>query len=267
MGTSKFVFFYAAPFRYPNVACGFLFRPSLEIENTATASASPFDSGGLVDFFDRRDPVEPLRDFLARHELPIPDHRRYLSRSMDALFLEPMHYIQGRGPHSAGPIGLKARVPEADQRIWTHEVRIPSLVRIQTRHLQAVFAPRGLVRRNATLRTFFKWCANRDVDTIMFEALGNNNFEQLQRMPSLFRAQTKLEPEMVERIQIDGLEIIGYADSLTEDMVPAIVPPVFRSKHSPDRVFVPPYHMNRSSFTTRPKSPSVNSGTLPRLEK
>ena len=50
--------------------------------------------------------------------------------------------------------------------------------------------------------------------------------------------------DMADPIQIDGLEIIGYADALTATMVPSIVPPVFRSKQLPRSVYLPPYHMN-----------------------
>ena len=48
MGTANCVFLYAAPFRYPNTTCGFLFSPSLEEERRDDGAASPFDSGGLV---------------------------------------------------------------------------------------------------------------------------------------------------------------------------------------------------------------------------
>ena len=37
------------------------------------------------------------------------------------------------------------------------------------------------------------------------------------------------------------LDVIGYAESLTPESWPAIVPPVFRLRSCPDRVFVPPY--------------------------
>lgn len=37
------------------------------------------------------------------------------------------------------------------------------------------------------------------------------------------------------------LDVIGYAESLTPESWPAIVPPVFRLRGCPDRVFVPPY--------------------------
>src|SRR5271167_4913263 len=51
MGTAGSVFFYVAPFRYPNTNCGLLFAKSLESEYTNNAAASPFDSGGLRKIF------------------------------------------------------------------------------------------------------------------------------------------------------------------------------------------------------------------------
>ena len=50
---------------------------------------------------------------------------------------------------------------------------------------------------------------------------------------------------MVDRIQLEGLQIIGYADDLPDTMLPSVVPPVFQSKAEPNRIFLPPYHMNR----------------------
>lgn len=40
------------------------------------------------------------------------------------------------------------------------------------------------------------------------------------------------------------LEIAGYANVLSETMLPSVVPPVFRLKAEPDRVFLPPYQYN-----------------------
>lgn len=75
LGTAGFVFFYVAPFQYPKTGCGLLFARSLEEYYRDDGVATPFDSGALVDVFTRPDPAEPPREFLARHELPVPDHR------------------------------------------------------------------------------------------------------------------------------------------------------------------------------------------------
>jgi hypothetical protein len=43
---------------------------------------------------------------------------------------------------------------------------------------------------------------------------------------------------------LDELEIVGYANVLTETMLPSVVPPVFRLKADHGRALVPPYHIN-----------------------
>ena len=99
--------------------------------------ATPFDSGGLLKCFVLPGPETP-QQFLARHELPIPEHRRYLRLSMDTLFSHPRDYVEGTEPCRPGPIGLSG----GDCRRWTHEVRIPDRIFFRGGHLQAAFAPR-----------------------------------------------------------------------------------------------------------------------------
>jgi len=48
---------------------------------------------------------------------------------------------------------------------------------------------------------------------------------------------------MREPLPINALEIIGYANRLTETMRPAVVPPIFRMKSEHGRIFLPPYVM------------------------
>lgn len=43
---------------------------------------------------------------------------------------------------------------------------------------------------------------------------------------------------------VDDLEIVGYANVLSETMLPSVVPPVFRLKAEPGRAFLPPYSFN-----------------------
>ena len=59
LGTQDSVFFYVAPFRYPNTGCGLLFSRTLEEESAATGTSTPFDSGGLASRYTRPDPAEP----------------------------------------------------------------------------------------------------------------------------------------------------------------------------------------------------------------
>jgi hypothetical protein len=43
---------------------------------------------------------------------------------------------------------------------------------------------------------------------------------------------------------IADVEVVGYADVLKANMLPSVVPPVFRVKDDPDCVLVPPYLLN-----------------------
>src|ERR1035437_233103 len=177
LGTADSVFFYVSPFRYPNTTCGLLFAKSLESPHRDAGVATPFDSGGLMKIFVRPDPAEPLWDFLARHELPIPEHRRYLGLSMAVLFGKSEDYFEGTDPQRPGPIGLTG----GDHRRWTHEVRIPDRVFVRGSHLQAVFATTAQVARGSAVRSLFQWCEGEGVDSIAFATPRGNDFEALRR--------------------------------------------------------------------------------------
>jgi hypothetical protein len=177
LGTTASVFFYVAPFRYPSTACGFLFSSTLKPNHKDGASATPFDSGGLTSVFKEDLAAEAPRQFLKRHELPVPDHRRYLCLCMHALFESPMDYVDGIEPKLAGPIGLT----RGDQRRWTHEVRVPDAVDLRGGHLQAVFAPKSRVKSDRRIRQFFEWCLIQNVDRIEFETARGDDFEMLRK--------------------------------------------------------------------------------------
>jgi hypothetical protein len=177
LGTAGSVFFYVSAFRYPNTTCGFLFAKSLESRRSDDGVATPFDSGGLLEWLTRPDPVEPPRDFLARHELPVPEHRRYLGLSIAVLFDKSEDYFEGTDPLRPGPIGLTG----GDHRRWTHEVRIPDRVFVRGSHLQAVFATTAQVARDSAVRSLFQWCEGEGVDSIAFAAPRRNVFEALRR--------------------------------------------------------------------------------------
>ena len=177
LGTAGSVFFYVSPFRYPNTGCGFLFAKTLESDRSDDGVATPFDSGGLLKVFTRLDAAEPPRAFLSRHELPIPEHRRYLGLSMEVLFDKPEDYVEGLEPRLPGPIGLTG----GDRRRWTHEVRISDQVLVRGSHLQAVFAPRARVAADPEVEELFRWCAREGVDHISFDTPRRNDFEALRR--------------------------------------------------------------------------------------
>ena len=177
LGTVGSVFFYVAPFRYPHTGCGLLFAHTLELQHENDGVATPFDSGGLVKKFDRTNPAVSPQEFLSHHELPIPDHRRYLRQSMDALFHKPEDYVEGLQPRWPGPIGLNG----GDERRWTHEVRIPDRVPVRGSHLQAAFAPKARVAANPAVEDLFQWCATEGVDRISFDTPRGDDFEALRR--------------------------------------------------------------------------------------
>jgi hypothetical protein len=179
LGTSGDVFFYLAPFRYPRTACGLLFSGTLEDEHQDDGVGTPFDSGGLHRHLRRRDPLEPARTFLDRHELPIPQHREYLENSMRFLFRSPKDYVEGIGPFSPGPLGLSSG--DEDSRRWTHEVRLPGRVFLRSGHLQAVFASRSVIGASRPVEELFKWCAREGVDNIPFDNPSGDDFGELKR--------------------------------------------------------------------------------------
>jgi hypothetical protein len=177
LGTADSVFFFVSPFRMPHTGCGLLFAASVESHSWDDGVATPFDSGGLLRVFTRPDPVEPPREFLSRHEFPIPEHRRYLGLSMEVLFDKPEDYIEDLDPRLPGPIGLTG----GDRRRWTHEVRIPNRVFVRSGHLQAVFAPTARVAADPEVESLFQWCATEGVDRICFDTPSGNDFEGLRR--------------------------------------------------------------------------------------
>lgn len=176
LGTANSVFFYAAPFRFPHTGCGFLFNHRLEQAHRDDGVAVPFDSGGLVNVFTRPNPAESAVEFLARHELPLPEHRDYLRKSLEQLFAHPLDYLNGNDPRHPGPIGLTG----GDRRRWTHEVRLPDQVYVKTGWLQALFIPVSRVA-DAPIQKMLRWCEHQGIDIESFHGSRENDFETLLR--------------------------------------------------------------------------------------
>lgn len=180
LGTAGSIFFFVSPFRYPQTNCGLLFARSLELQHREDGIATPFDSGGLKDVFTRRDPAETPRAFLANHEMPLPDHRRYLGLSMQVLFDNPVDYIVGKEPCRIGPIGLTG----GDQRRWTHEVRIPARVDVRgSQHTPAsCLRASGAGGERPWGRIAFPMvCEVEGVDRETFDTPGGNDFTALRQ--------------------------------------------------------------------------------------
>lgn len=175
LDTAGYVFLYASSFAFPNSGCGLLFAPSLERERPGEASATPFDSGGLVKVFRRVDMGESARDFFARHELPVSGYRDYLARCLDTLFAAPLDYLAGWEPRFPCPLGLSL----GDQRRWTHEVRIPDQVHVRGAHLQALFVPRRL-SLHPEIEPLLNWTLSEGYDVEIFETGRENDFDALK---------------------------------------------------------------------------------------
>ncbi len=48
---------------------------------------------------------------------------------------------------------------------------------------------------------------------------------------------------MTKTYNLTDLEIVGYSDVLTDDLVPRIVPPIFRLRADPGRLVIPPFRL------------------------
>jgi hypothetical protein len=130
-----------------------------------------------VNKFSRQNSAEPAIDFLARHEMPVPEHRDYLRQTMLLLFRRPRDYIEGNDPRWPGPIGLTG----GDRRRWTHEGRIPEKVFVRSAHLQAAFARRALAGSDPAVESLYRWCDLQGLDFIMFDTPRGDDCEVLQR--------------------------------------------------------------------------------------
>ena len=176
MGTTGYVFLYAGPFRYPGTGLGWLFSSTLEEQHRMDGVATPFDSGGLVKHLTRQDPSEPMRQFLARHELPLPEHRDYLHLCLARLFGSATDYFDGVNPRLPGPIGLSG----GDCRRWTHEVRISGHLHVRTATLQAFFVARSRIA-DPEIEQMARWCDLQGIDRRVFDAPRGKEFEALRR--------------------------------------------------------------------------------------
>lgn len=149
----------------------------MEAAYCVDGSASPFDSGGLVQYFDWPTKCsETPRQFLERHELPIPGHRRFLHLRL-AQFPELEGYFDSGAATVEDPIGLQGGDPI---RRRMHEVRIPAKIDIQSPHLQAVFAPANLIAALPRLRSLIAWCLDNNVDYRTFDPPGGDDFSALR---------------------------------------------------------------------------------------
>ena len=176
LGTAHYVFFFAAPFRYPETNCGLLFSTTLE-KTVAGAVATPFDSGSLDGVCQWRDKKLSMLEFLERHEMPAPGHRSYLKRRMEVLFERPEDYVDGVDPTRPCCIGLTG----GDQRRWTHEVRIPDQVELMGGHLEAVFIS-DAAAKESTIKSFLEKCEVESVQYFTFPSAGRDEYDRMHQL-------------------------------------------------------------------------------------
>lgn len=151
LGTVDSVFTDAAPFCYPETACGFLFRTELEQLRGDGALATPFDSGATRRFLRPDDSTAQQVAFVRTHELPAPDYRRVLETLLETCFTSPWDYLESRDP-ATWPIPVVG----GDWRRWTFEVRFQDQIRL-TGVLLAVFVPRSVASEFRVLRRISAW--------------------------------------------------------------------------------------------------------------
>ena len=137
LGTRDFVFTYSGPFRYLGTSCGLLFSHLVEAERSHDAIATPFDSGGTIHHFRRHDSTHDQRAFLRRYELPVPQYRSALARTLAICFGSPWHYLDGTPPKQLPPPPIEG----GDARRWTFEVRFHKELRLTGDGLIAAFLP------------------------------------------------------------------------------------------------------------------------------
>jgi len=180
LGTANGVFFYAGAFSYPATNFGFLFKANIEEAHPVDGGATPFDSGGLVKHFDWGTKTTELPiEFFSRHELPIPDYRRYLHRSFEVLYnRDPWRYLD---PEDVTLANDPVKLANGDvRRRRTHEVRIPDSVLLRSAHLVAVFAPKNRIAALPEVRALFTWCRQNKVERRSFDSPGGDDFSGLR---------------------------------------------------------------------------------------
>lgn len=185
LGTEDSVFLYANRFFLPTSGCGFLYKPSVE-NSQPVGSATPFDTGGLVDHYPPPE-AENAHEYFERHELPLPRYREYLESSLSGLWETPDHYLDGKDPMHHGPLPHSG----GDFRSRTYEVRLRDQLAIRHGHLQAVF----IASRMASLpevEEYSNWCLSEGFDVQLVASNGQNEHSQLKKACVKY-LQTKLK--------------------------------------------------------------------------
>ncbi|MDA8134274.1 MAG: hypothetical protein M0T82_06585 [Desulfobacteraceae bacterium] len=177
LGTDTFVFFFLAPFSYPNTQCGILFKKEMQKTYKNKSEASPFDSGGLLEKFTLPPGIAP-KDFLYRHLLPVPEHEELLEAALIFLFNDPTDYIHGINPLHPSPVNITG----GDRRRWTHEVRIASPIPIyDPTGIEAVFLMKNRLTEPG-IEDFLTYCNNHGILSITFDSPLNQAFDEMKQL-------------------------------------------------------------------------------------
>ena len=139
LGTENDIFTYCGPAGYRGKdlgkGCAFIFAPALEAGGAARAKATPFDSGGIVNYYRPSASRSQQREYLREHELPVPEYRTLLACFLECCYTDPQSYVSGQPPVQFPPYVRD----QDDSRGWIFEVRFQETLSVRYQ-LLAVFA-------------------------------------------------------------------------------------------------------------------------------
>jgi hypothetical protein len=132
LGTAGSVFFWVARCSYPETDMILVWAPSYEslalvgdaADDASVALAAPWDTGGLLSapfgYFLSNDHARTL---LERYSLPLPHYRSYLAAVLEACFVHPTDYLEGRTPEPGYPAWDAGTASNSGPPSHTFEVR------------------------------------------------------------------------------------------------------------------------------------------------
>ncbi|HDY65812.1 MAG TPA: hypothetical protein ENH84_06225 [Phycisphaerae bacterium] len=185
--TDEDVFFFAGPFRFPPKkpgACGLIFSCDLETVLDNRKVATPFDSGGVLEWYSPSGADLSPKDlvaFVRANEMPVPDYRTFLAEFTATAFEHPMNYMHDeKTPACVNTIVVKPRKPGADARQWTFEVRCQGPVPMSA-PLKAVIIEKVVANSGDWAEDMMKQLMSRGVDIRLFETQEDGDWQSLKQ--------------------------------------------------------------------------------------
>lgn len=175
LGTDNDVFLYASIFRYPKAVAGLLFRATLE-QHQDQAVATPFDSGGSRRMTRFSSNQQAVHDFIAEHELPVPEYRSLLENLLASSFNDPLEYLHPEMAPLFKPLPWMEH--ENDARGCTAEVRVAERIDVPHAELEAVFLPRSMAE---TVENLLEDFDSLGVKLCFVDADRQGDFRKIQR--------------------------------------------------------------------------------------